>query len=242
MRKQIYTSYIPSSKQHQKEFQWTCWFSEKPSLLYGSDDSEFGIGGYNLTSGQVWRFELPVDCRLWTSLNSLKFLSCIITIWVDMLASSIDKESCILCQTDSSTASGWLRKSNFSDKKDELVQLTTACQLANILIKTESCLYNQWFSGEENKVSDSLSCDFHLPPRVLSNLLKLSVPDQVPFGLEISPLPADFSSLLTLLLQNQPQKDPWLKAPKRSKLALGLATNSTWITGWPLPQLLQPRT
>jgi len=43
----------------------------KPSLLYRSDASEFGIGGYNLTSGQAWRFELPVACRLWTSLNSL---------------------------------------------------------------------------------------------------------------------------------------------------------------------------
>lgn len=93
------------------------------------------------------------------------------------------------------------------------MQLTTARQLANILIKTESCLYSQWFPGEENTVSDSLSHDFHLPPHILSNLLILSVPDQVPFGLEISPLPAEIASWLTLLLQNQPQREPWLKEP-----------------------------
>lgn len=36
----------------------------KPTLILRSDASKFGIGGYNITSGKAWRFELPVDCRL----------------------------------------------------------------------------------------------------------------------------------------------------------------------------------
>jgi hypothetical protein len=42
-------------------------------VLYRSDASEFGIGGYNLISGSAWRFELPVNLRLCSSLNSLEF-------------------------------------------------------------------------------------------------------------------------------------------------------------------------
>jgi hypothetical protein len=45
----------------------------KPNVLYRSDASEFGIGGYNLISGSAWRFELPVNLRLRSSLNSLEF-------------------------------------------------------------------------------------------------------------------------------------------------------------------------
>jgi hypothetical protein len=88
----------------------------KPTVIYHSDASEFGIGCFNITSGNAWRFEILVDCRLRTSLKSLEFLLCVITIWVDMLSSRIQAADCLLCQTDSSTASGWLQKSNFANK------------------------------------------------------------------------------------------------------------------------------
>jgi hypothetical protein len=84
------------------------------------------MGGYNLTSGLGWRFKLPIECRLRISLNSLEFLACVISIWTGILSNSIEPESCILSQTDSSSASGWLRKSNFADSEDEVVQMTTA--------------------------------------------------------------------------------------------------------------------
>jgi hypothetical protein len=87
----------------------------KPTNINRSDASEFGIGGYNLISGKAWRFELPIDCRLRTTLNSLEFLACMIMIWIDILSNNIKHESCILSQTDSSSAAGWLRKSNFAD-------------------------------------------------------------------------------------------------------------------------------
>jgi hypothetical protein len=36
----------------------------KPTHLYRSDASEFGLGGYNITSGDAWRYKIPVDCHL----------------------------------------------------------------------------------------------------------------------------------------------------------------------------------
>jgi hypothetical protein len=97
----------------------------KPTLLYRSDTSEFGIGGYNLTSGIAWRLELPVDCRLRTSLNSLEFLACIISIWFDHIHQVVEPEACVLSQTDSTSALGWLRKTNFAERPDEGVQLSS---------------------------------------------------------------------------------------------------------------------
>jgi hypothetical protein len=196
-------------------------------MILRSDASEFGIGGYNIISGQAWRLQLPEDCRLRTSLNSLEFIACLITIWVEFLNNNIEKESCILSQTDSSTASGWLKKSNFADKEDENVQLTTARQLGQLLIRSKSCLYSQWFPGDENAISDSISRDFHLPMPTLTNLLVSSIPDQVPFGLKILPLHTEISSWLICLLRNQPQKEQWSKVPLRSKFARGGDTLNT---------------
>jgi hypothetical protein len=60
-----------------------------------------------------WRFELPVHLRHKTSINCLEFIACLITIWIDTIHRRIDPELCILSQTDSSSAAGWLHKSNF---------------------------------------------------------------------------------------------------------------------------------
>jgi hypothetical protein len=185
----------------------------KPTHLYRSDASEFGLGGYNVITGHAWHFELPVDCHLRTSLNSLEFLACLITTWIDILSDNIQAESCFLSQKDSTSASGWRRKSNFADAEDENVQLTTACKLASISITTKSCLYSQWLKGAKNIVPDSLSRDFHISSYVLAYLFESFVLEQVPFGLKIPPLPIEINSWLTCLLWNQPQKEQWLKEP-----------------------------
>ncbi len=199
----------------------------KPTHVYRSDASEFGVGGYNLVSGKAWRFELPTDCRLRTTLNSLEFIACMITIWIDVLSKDIELESCILSQTDSSTAAGWLRKSNFADTENEAVQLTMARHLAMLLIESKCCLYSQWFPGDLNVVSDALSRDFHLSNTELTNLITTSASDQVPFGIKILNLPTEISSWLTCLLRNQPVKEQWLKEQTRSSLSRGIDTKPT---------------
>jgi len=123
---------------------------------------------------------------------------------------------------------GWLRKSNFADKIDEAVQLSTARQLGRILINTKSCLYSQWFPGDFNTVSDSLARDLSLPADTLSHILSTFVPEQKPFGIKILPLPTEIDSWLTCLLGNQLQREPWSKEQQPSKLVLGIDTNGTF--------------
>jgi hypothetical protein len=144
---------------------------------------------------------------------------------VDLFHGVLEPEDCLLSQTDSSSASGWLRKSNFADKVDENIQLTTTRKLANLLIESDCNLYSQWFPGDNNAITDSLSRDFHIPDAHLSFLLESHVPEQAPFGLKILPLPPDIISWLTCLLHSQPQKEQWLRESTQSKFMLGLDSN-----------------
>jgi len=135
----------------------------------------------------------------------------------------------VLSQTDSTTALGWLKKSNFADKLDEVVQLTTARKLADIILESQACLYSQWFPGDQNAVADSLSRDFHISVSNLCHLLTSHFPEQTPFGLTILPVPPDIVSWLICTLRNQPLVTPWSKEPMRSKFALGLGFNDTCV-------------
>ncbi len=81
----------------------------KLTHIYRSDASLHGIGGYNIISGKAWRFKIPRDCRLRTSLNSLEIIAALITIWMDFLNNGFPSESCLLSQTDSTSAAGWLK-------------------------------------------------------------------------------------------------------------------------------------
>jgi len=112
-------------------------------------------------------------------------LACIISIWFDHIHQVVEPEACILSQTDSTSALGWLRKTNFAERPDEGVQLSTARKLASLILETNSNLYSQWFPGDQNYIADSLSRDFHIDDTSLANLLSLHFPEQVPFGLTI---------------------------------------------------------
>jgi hypothetical protein len=199
----------------------------KPTHLYRSDASLHGLGGYNIVSGRAWRLQLPVDCRLRTSLNSLEFAATVISIWIDYINNEIPPESCILSQSDSTSASGWLKKSNFSDKEDSLVQLTTARKIAAIILDSQTCLYSQWFPGEQNNVSDACSRDFHLSDIELTHLILSSVPNQTPNGFKLWEVPQEISLWLISLLLNQPQTQVWNQEPTRSSISHGLDTRPT---------------
>jgi hypothetical protein len=57
-----------------------------------------------------------------------------------------------------------------------MVQMTTACHLAHLMINSMCCLYSQWSLDNENIVADALSHDFHLSHTDLSNLIISLVP------------------------------------------------------------------
>ena len=78
---------------------------------------------------------------------------------------------------DSTTAAGWLRKSNFKEDDENdvetTVKLVAARHLVTLILKTKACFYSQWFAGDENDVSDSLSRDIHVSTPILTNLINL---------------------------------------------------------------------
>ena len=87
--------------------------------------------------------------------------------------------------TDSSTSEGWTRKTNFwkadyDDPEEAVVRRVVprkhATQFSSLMIKD----YSQWFPGQHNIASDALSQDNDHNDEQLTNILKSSVPSQVP--------------------------------------------------------------
>ena len=92
-----------------------------PTHLYRSDACPAGLGRYN-HQGRAWRFHTPKHLQFRATLNFLERIACEIGPWIDLIEGNLPEFSCILSQTDSTTAAGWLRKSNFpeNDKEHEI--------------------------------------------------------------------------------------------------------------------------
>jgi len=60
--------------------------------MFRSNASEFGLGGYNILSGNAWHWEIPIELRFRTSINSLEFIACVVSIWIEKLHGSIKTE------------------------------------------------------------------------------------------------------------------------------------------------------
>jgi hypothetical protein len=54
----------------------------------------------------------------------------IITPWIDLLASHLECKDCALSMTDSTTAEGWMCKSNFEEVGEDPVQATVRADVA----------------------------------------------------------------------------------------------------------------
>jgi hypothetical protein len=196
-----------------------------PTHVIRTDAAEHGIGGFCGLSGVGWRLEMPPDCRVGAregiTLNLFEFLGSVVGIWFEIHAGRVPPYSCLLAQGDSTTAAGWLRKSNFAEHSHPL-QLETSRHLAFILLAASVLLYSQWFPGEDNGTSDVLSRDFHLTDHQLTQLLLIAIPSQVPPSFVISPLPLEISSWVISLLRSQPLTEELRKAPTRSSTWRGL--------------------
>jgi hypothetical protein len=202
----------------------------EPTHAYRSDVSSHGLGGYNLLTGDAWRYRLPADILQIVTLNTLEFLGCIITLWIDIVAGVTPRESCILSQTDSTSAEGWLYKSNFPSST-HTIQLQAARHLATIIINADCCLYSQWIAGAANVVSDLLPRRFDLTNDLLASLILTTTPTQVPFGIRILPLPTEIDCWLTSLLHTARNlQQSQAKQQKRASEhgAVGRPTSPMW--------------
>jgi hypothetical protein len=65
-----------------------------------------------------------------THTHLLEHLAAIISPWVDILACYLKNQDCILLMTNSMTAEGWLKKSNFSKSGNSPTQASVMIEAA----------------------------------------------------------------------------------------------------------------
>ena len=87
--------------------------SRHPNHIIRTDACEHGLGGFSLTTGRAWRYELPPDARNGKSINYLEFLACIAGILISLYEGNGEAGDCFLSLGDNTSSLGWLRKSNF---------------------------------------------------------------------------------------------------------------------------------
>jgi hypothetical protein len=139
----------------------------------------------------------------------LEHLCSIIGPWIDIIENRMPPFSCILAMGDSTKAAGWLQKSNFKYSDSESTEMTnTKLKLSRdhaLRFMNHKCSdYSQWFKGKHNGLADSLSRDHQIPPNILTQLFKSSIPKQTPPNLQISPLPQEIHSYIMSMLQSLP--------------------------------------
>jgi len=191
-----------------------------PTKWWRSDACEHGIGGYNVLTGRAWRWEIPEHLRFRASINCLEFIGCYTNFALAVLDGDLTPEDILLLETDSSSAEGWMRKTNASILERPLL-MKIARALARLLISSKTALAPDWLAGSLNDVSDCLSRDTHLSVSQLSSMLFAHVPEQLTTDFNINPLPPMIvSQLCSWLEQETPTKESNYQ-PKRSDHATG---------------------
>ncbi len=196
----------------------------QPTHVYRSNSCPAGLGRYN-HKGFAWRWCLPENLKFRASNNLLDHLAAIILPWVDILAGRLNSQDCVLSMTDSTTAEGWLKKSNFGklgeSKIQSSVRIEEAQMQATLFMSLGIKNYSQWFKEESNKVSDALSRDDDRDDKELTNIFWTFCPSQIPSHFQIVLLPNKITSWLIALLQKLPVNLQYNEVHMQSKLGHG---------------------
>jgi hypothetical protein len=142
--------------------------------------------------------------QLCASNNLLEHLAAIISPWVDTLAIPLKPNNCSISMTDSATAKGWLKSSNFSKLGEtpgqESAKIKVARMCTSLFLKMGIKTYSQLFKGKGNRVADAPSCDDDRTNNELTLIMKSVFPSQVPSHFKVLQLPKEITSFLTALL------------------------------------------
>ena len=151
-----------------------------------TDACEHGIGGFNIHTGQAWRYSLPAWMTESFHINLLEFIASVTAIWLELHYNNNNIEHAkILALSDNTSTIGWLYKSNFNVKSHPGHD-RVARKLAELLLETESSIESQHIKGTHNVIADSLSRDHHLKDTHLQFILTSLFPTQVPQNFKIS--------------------------------------------------------
>jgi hypothetical protein len=140
--------------------------------------------------------------------NLLELLAAIITLWIDIIGGRISPGDCALSMTDSTTAKGWMKKSNFSEAGDNPIQALTcvnaARKYAQVFLDVDVKGYSQWFAGKRNNFADALSQEWQRTNKNHTSILRSVFPNQMPNHFKILQIPSKISCWLISLLQQLP--------------------------------------
>ena len=197
-----------------------------PTRIVRVDACPQGIGGYCLKSGLAWRYQLPEHLLGRATLNTLEFLAAFVGMIVEFHEGAAwTDEDVLLSQGDSTSAAGWLAKSNFND--DCPLHLTIARAFADFCLTHEIDHYTQWFPGKENKVADMLSRDFALDDAALTDLITKNCSPFVPQNFRIILLRPALISQIGGWLQLLPKTQLLPTQPVPSAIAAGAVTKDS---------------
>jgi hypothetical protein len=200
----------------------------QPTQLAVSDSCPFKIGGF-LLEGRAWRIQIPPSSPIYgqsTANNFLEFLGMVVNVWL-MCETFTEQPESLLAIGDNTSAIGWLFRSSRIDHDSlyyDALQLG-ARKLATLITDSEHCLASQHIKGDANLVADLLSwsgdvrgsqhplamnqpSDEELTRRFHSHL-----PQLIPGYFQISPLPSEISSWITLALRTV--ESSWIRKTSR---------------------------
>jgi hypothetical protein len=205
----------------------------RPTSLTISDASEYGIGGYCLNTGQSWRYKFTKQEREVFSLNLKEFIGSVVNGKI-FLPLDDSPYPCLLSIGDSTSAAGWLQKSNF-DPNCHPIHAEVAREHAREIMKNNACDYSQHIPGVTNVVADSLSRDFHLSNKQLISMIYTVNPPFLPQQMNILPLPKEIISWIGSLAQKQHKRKVLPERHTKSTIARGVCgwtsnTDATKIT------------
>jgi hypothetical protein len=209
----------------------------KPTIITFSDASEAGIGGYCPKTGVGWRYLFTEEENKALTLNCKEYIGSAIDMDFQVeMDPDPNPFPCVLNETDSTSAMGWLRKSNH-DPVDAPIHNAIARFHAINMLERNACNYSQHLPGVLNVVADSLSRDFHLSDGQLVSMLTCLHESLSPHQLRIVPLPQKYISKIASLAQRWPGKVASPSRPIKSTIAAGVSgwSSSTESTALPTP-------
>ena len=124
----------------------------------------------------------------------------VISIWVDVIESSLPPLSCCLGYSDSSSTVGWMHRTNFNPE-EKPVHESISRHLSQVLHQYKFTLYSQDQRGRHNLFADILSRWHFLNTTELTILLRSKFSKQLPTNFKISPLPNEINCWMVSNLQ-----------------------------------------
>ena len=170
-----------------------------PDYICWSDASSYGLGGFN-HEGVAWQWKIPKHWKDKLSINLLEFIAAVITIMLSL--KNKEKDQKILAFTDNSSALGWLHKASFHPAS-KMYHDIVAREFALFMMKEEHSLYSEHIKGDNNNVADTLSREFDLSKKKLTDLLYRSFPSQMPKSFTIIELPKEIVYWITSILDGK---------------------------------------